>query len=93
MRRMAIFGYEWDEAKRALSIAKHGFDFGEVNAFGWTDSIVVPDERTEYGEPRFRAYGYLRGTACVVVFTRRGQLNRIISLRRANARERERHGL
>lgn len=90
---MPGFSYEWDEAKRAANHVKHGLDFASVEHFDWLASIVVPDLRRDYGEPRFSAYGRLGGLACVVVFTHRGTATRIVSLRQANAKVRKRHGL
>ena len=90
---MVGYRYEWDEAKREANLAKHQVDFAALESFDWLGSIVVPDRRRDYGEVRLRAYGRLSGDACVVVFTRRGTVIRIISLRRANARERRRYGL
>jgi len=84
--------FEWDETKRASNLAKHGLDFADVEDFDWARAAIVPDRRRDYGEPRFRAFGMLAGTVCSVVFVRRGSMMRIISLRRANARERRRHG-
>ena len=90
---MADFSYEWDEAKRAANHAKHGLDFPAVELFDWGGAIVVPDLRRYYGEARYRAFGTLVGLPCMVAFTRRGMVSRVISLRRANARERKRYGL
>lgn len=89
---MAGFGYEWDEAKRAANLGKHGLDFAAIELFDWAAATVLPDTRVDYGEARFRAYGMLEGRPFVVVFTRRGAAIRLISLRCANARERKRHG-
>lgn len=90
---MAGYRYEWDEAKREANLAKHRVDFAAIENFDWLGSIVVPDGRRDYGEVRLRAYGRLSGVPSVIVFTQRGAVIRIISLRRANARERKRHGL
>lgn len=90
---MADLIYDWDDDKCAANIAKHGLDFADVALFDWNGAIVVPDVRRDYGEARFRAYARLGSTPCVLVFTRRGTLYRLISLRRANARERRKHGL
>jgi uncharacterized DUF497 family protein len=84
--------YEWDRAKQDSKLAKHGIDFNEIARFEWATATVVPDRRVDYGEVRFRAYGRLGGRACVVIFTRRGEVLRIISFRRANRRERAEHG-
>ena len=53
---------------------------------------VQRDERRDYGEDRFRLYGRVAGRPFIIVYTRRGVIVRIISARKANARERERYG-
>jgi uncharacterized DUF497 family protein len=84
--------YQWDKSKEATNLAKHGIDFDSIAEFDWAGATVVPDERLDYGEVRFRAYGTLHGAWCVVVFTMRGDVYRVISLRRANKRERAKYG-
>lgn len=78
---------EWDEAKRAENLAKHGIDFSAVHRFDWSLAIVNPDERFSYGEERFIAHGPVEGRLYVVVYTLRGASTRIISFRKANRRE------
>ncbi|MFT4278852.1 MAG: BrnT family toxin [Rhodopseudomonas sp.] len=51
---------------------------------------IVRDERFDYGEDRFRAYGDIDGLAYCLVFTFRDGL-RPISLRRAHDKEMRRH--
>lgn len=79
--------YEWNEAKRKANLAKHGVDFADITRFDWSRADVMPDARKDYAEPRFIGYGRLAGQLWVVVFTDRGPIRRIISLRRANRRE------
>ena len=62
---------------------------GEVFA-GPTQTIA--DDRTDYGEIRFITIGRLDGRMVVMVWTRRGATRRIISLRKANAREQSFYG-
>lgn len=87
-----LLTYEWDEGKNTANKAKHGLAFEEAAAFDWGGALVVRDSRTEYGEFRFKALGYIEDRLCVVIFTERGDGVRIISLRKANARERKYHG-
>jgi uncharacterized DUF497 family protein len=77
----------WDEDKRRANFEKHGVDFTRVDAFEWDTARVITDERRFYGEPRFIAIGVIRGRLHVLVFTRRGNEIRVISLRKANRRE------
>ncbi len=81
------YAFEWDEQKRTANRAKHRMDFADVARFGWTGAEVLPDNRKDYAEPRFIGYGCLEGRLCVVVFTDRGSVRRIISFRRASRRE------
>ena len=57
----------------------------------WETAVVFPDERTDYGEGRVAAIGYIGQRLYVVIFTDRGEERRIISLRKANAREIKRY--
>jgi uncharacterized protein len=79
--------FEWDEGKRAANIAKHGVDLAAIEGFDFESAAIVPDVRHEYGEAREIALGLISTRLHVVVFTRRGRTVRIISLRKANARE------
>jgi uncharacterized protein len=80
--------FEWDEAKAARNLEKHGVAFESVLVFDWSGAIVRLDVRWNYGEPRWRALHIdSAGTPYVVVFTERRGRYRIISLRRAHARE------
>ncbi len=83
--------YEWDQAKRARNLAKHGVDFNEVQAFEWDSSIQLQDVRRDYGEPRWQALGFIGDRLHMLVFTERNTRIRIISLRRANSREFDRY--
>ena len=79
---------EWDEAKRRHNLDKHGVDFAHALEFAWEDALVIVDDRFAYGEERRIALGLFRGRVHVVVHTVRENVTRMISFRRANARER-----
>ncbi len=49
--------------------------------------MVKPDTRRDYGEVRMIGYAPIDARVYAVVFTDRGKVRRIISLRRANSRE------
>jgi uncharacterized DUF497 family protein len=78
---------EFDAAKNATNIAKHGVDFEMVDAFEWDTAVVVEDTRREYGETRLIALGYIGDRLHVLAFTIRDGNIRPISLRKANSRE------
>ena len=63
----------------------------EVVGMNFDEAVVVPDERQDYGEPRFRAFGPIHGRLHVLAFTMRGRVLRAILLRKANPRERRRY--
>ena len=80
---------EFDLAKEAINLSKHG-----VSLARWVDleiQAVLSDDRFDYGEPRYRAYGLIDGAAHCLVFTIRAGQYRPISLRRAHAKEMRRH--
>jgi uncharacterized protein len=79
--------FDWDEAKRAANLARHGVDFAAVVRFDWDKAQLAPDTRRDYGELRLIAVGRIGPRVHVLVFTPRAELIRIISLRKANARE------
>ncbi len=79
--------FEWDESKNSANRSKHGLSFDSVFDFDWDDPVIVDRSRHEDGERRFAAIGELCGKLHTVVFTRRGDNIRIISLRRSNAKE------
>jgi uncharacterized DUF497 family protein len=79
----------WDERKRASNLRKHGVDFAIVERFEFDAAAIVADDRKDFGEPRYRAFGAIEGRLHVLIFTARGAQTRVISLRRANDRERK----
>ena len=84
-----VEGYEWNETKRRENWDKHGVDFESIQFFEWGTAVIERSDR--YGEIRFGGLGYIGDLLHYVVFTERGDLTRIISLRRANAVERRRY--
>ncbi|TMJ30952.1 MAG: BrnT family toxin [Alphaproteobacteria bacterium] len=81
--------YEWDDAKYAANLHKHGVSFEMVENFDWTTAFVVADERFEYGEERRFAIGMIGSRIHVLVFTIRKDRIRVISLRKAKLKERK----
>ena len=61
---------------------------------GWSvsDTHHIPDERRDYGEPRIITVGLLRGRMVIVVWTPRGNARHVMSMRKANDREKARFG-
>lgn len=84
-------GFSWDENKRAANVAKHGVDFTAAAAFDFDTALILTDERSNYGETREIALGFIGTRLHVLVFTRRDGAIRVIGLRKANSRERNRY--
>ena len=80
--------YEWDDSKRKANIAKHGVDFLSAEKFDWSTAIEVIDDRSDYGEERWITLGYVGNRLHVMIYTDRIDTIRIISLRKADKRER-----
>ena len=90
---MAGMEFEWDPAKDAANVAKHGISLAEAKRLDWKRSIELPDLRNAYGESRFIAYAVIGSRLFACVYAQRGLRRRIISLRKANKREISRYGL
>ena len=80
--------FEWDEAKSARNRAERGFGFRFASRIFRGLVLEQPDVRRDYGEDRVRAIGAVEGHVLLVVYTRRGDVSRIISARPANRKER-----
>lgn len=85
--------FEWDPAKAAENVRKHGVTFDEASAV-FRDPFLLDsaDERFAYGEQRRTAIGFVQDTMLVVGYAERGDACRIISARAATARERRLYG-
>lgn len=80
---------EWDPKKAAAS--PHGVPFEAAADFEWETALETQDTRRPYGEVRVIALGFIGGRLHAMVFCRRGIRIRVISLRKANAREMARY--
>jgi len=81
--------FEWDAAKNEKNIDKHGIDFEDAIGIFAGPVLERPDDRRDYGEPRFIAFGVFDEREIAVVYTIRGTRRRIISARRASKDERK----
>ena len=81
-----------DPAKRAATLAERGLDFEDAIEVFSGDTLDFPDDRRDYGELRMLTVGHLRGRMVIVVWTPRGSARHVISMRKANAREKARFG-
>jgi uncharacterized protein len=81
----------FDSDKNAANIARRGIAFESAEEFDWSGALLGEDRRRAYPEPRYIAVGPLSGALHVLVFSLPAKnVLRVISLRRANARERRR---
>lgn len=81
---------EFDPRKNAKNEKDRGLSFSLVDEFDFASAVVIEHRRNN--EQRLRAFGELRGKMHCVVFVVRDQRIRVISLRRANAREEKLYG-
>lgn len=83
--------FEWDEAKAASNLRKHGVDFADaIGVFDDPLALSMPDDDPD--ERRFVGVGAdILGRVLVVVYTIRGDNVRVISARRATSSERKRY--
>ena len=79
---------EFDPQKRAATIEARGLDMARAGEVLAGATLTVTDDRQDYGEDRFITIGFLERVMVVLVWTPRGASHRIISMRKANERER-----
>jgi uncharacterized DUF497 family protein len=78
---------EFDVEKRNKTLSERGLDFARaVDVFGGVH-FTGQDTRIAYAEDRFITVGTLDARLVVLVWTPRGEVRRIISMRKANDRE------
>ena len=82
----------YDPDKDLANQLKHGvsLEFGRY-VLADANRLDVLDVRFDYGEERFVSYGRVESRVWVCVFAPRGNINRIISVRKANDRETQRY--
>ena len=85
--------FEWDAAKAAHNLAKHGIDFPQATRIFDDPNIRRGIDPRPRGEVRYRAIGSVNGMVLFVCYTMRGEICRIISARRASRRERRAYSL
>ncbi len=77
----------FDPTKNERNIFDRGLPFTLARDFEWESALIFRDDRRNYGEPRFKALGYIDGRLFVLVYTPRFPAIHVISLRKANQRE------
>lgn len=81
----------YDPAKSERNETERGLAFSLASEFDWGTALVAEDTRKRYDERRYQALGMIGGQLHMLVFTPRDGAIHVISLRRANRRERTRH--
>ena len=81
----------YDAEKRALTLEKRGLDFEDAVHVFAGPVLDLEDDRTDYGETRWLTFGLLNERMVALVWTRRGEARHIISMRKANDREKKRY--
>jgi len=79
-------GFEYDPAKSASNLSRHGIDFDQAQALRDVPWMLEAPAEIE-GEPRFLSIGKIEGKHWAVVWTPREDAVRIISVRRARKEE------
>jgi len=78
---------EFDQDKRDKTLLERGLDFARAAEVFEGVYFTGRDERFEYEGERFITIGKLDASLVVLVWTPRGKVRRIISMRKANDRE------
>jgi uncharacterized protein len=78
-------GFEWDEEKSKANLIKHGIDFEDASEVFYWPVVVRGSNRNS--EERWIAIGKSHDRIVSVIFTRRGDVIRIISARHPRPNE------
>ena len=81
--------FEWNDNKNQTNYQKHGLSFEDAELVFLGKTITFKDDREDYGEERFITLGDLKNRIVVLVHTQRDLVTRIISMRKANEREKK----
>jgi uncharacterized DUF497 family protein len=81
--------FEWDETKSERNLIDRGLEFELAESLFEGRVIEQRDDRRDCREVRIQAIGRVGGRILLCVYTDRGGVRRIISLRYANRRERD----
>ena len=82
---MKEYSYEWDEIKRQANFANHGVNFRDVVHLIWDQALTI--DQVHQTELRHLSYAPIDDRLYAIVWTQREAAIRVISFRKANARE------
>lgn len=77
----------FDHSKDRTNQSKHGLSLSDAEKLEWEDALIWQDTRRDYGENRMIALGAIGERLYCVVYVDREDVRRIISLRKANNKE------
>ena len=80
----------FDPAKRNLAFDERGLAFEDAAIVFEGQTLDMVDDRFDYPEKRIITVGHLAGRMVIVVWTQRGEARHVISMRKANEREKKR---
>ena len=78
---------EFDQAKREKTLDERDLDFARSDEIFSGVHFTAQDSRKDYTEDRFITMGHLDNRLVVLVWTPRDEVRRVISMRKANDRE------
>jgi uncharacterized DUF497 family protein len=81
----------FDPRKSERNVRLRGISFDRAAEFDFSAATFDQDTRRDYGEIRTLALGFIGETLHALVFTVRDGAIRVISLRRANRKERNKY--
>jgi uncharacterized DUF497 family protein len=81
--------FDWDQTKSDRNRLERGLPFDLAVVLFDRPTLERPDTRLDYHEDRIQAIGMIGMTVLACVYTDRGSVRRIISLRPASRRERD----
>ena len=82
----------YDPVKQTTNLENRGLSFDLASEIDWSSAVIVEDTRRDYGERRFRVFGYVGARLYSLIFTPREDAVHVISFRKANEREIKRYG-
>ncbi len=82
--------FEWDEEKREKNIAKHGIDFLKATRL-FDGSKIFTFSSSKSSEERFGSVGIIDDVIITIIWTKRKDKIRIISVRRARNEEKRKY--
>jgi uncharacterized DUF497 family protein len=80
---------EWNDHKNSTNFDEHGLRFEDAALVFTSQTITFEDNRENYREIRYITLGLLAERVVILVHTIRDNRIRIISMRKANEREKK----